>query len=253
MVTRRRGRQYLEGVLIAAVYFFIGYSWYLCNVEIGIRRLWTNEAYFHAVPLAFSIGVYPVAKAVWSQLVAALKASQASESLQQIWWTKKYSWALGGPIGRYLIGTVLGIQVLRKQAVAEDQVYRSLFDVPHLRTISIVALGLILSLFSLALVLKTIQQLLNGRTTFETLRPLTRSDRRDNPSDVFICIPSTDSIGSKLVVPILPGEHVYDLGSRENLRSLLSRPFIPEDNTRKEFDWPIIDPTLIHRLQSKIK
>lgn len=100
------------------------------------------------IPIAFSIGVFPVVPMLWHQFIDALKVSQVDPRIQHVWWTKLHSWCLGGPIGRYFIGIGLGLYVLREQRISDGQVDDSLFESPHSRTILVAFIGLTISLFS---------------------------------------------------------------------------------------------------------
>lgn len=102
-----------------------------------------------AIPIAFSVGVSPVASMLWHQFVDTLKISQVDPRLQHVWWAKSHSWFLGGPVGRYLIGTVLGLYALREQRISGGQVDDSLFESPHSRTVLVALIGLAISFFSL--------------------------------------------------------------------------------------------------------
>jgi len=212
-----------------------------------------------ATPVAFAIGVFPVVRLLWSQLSDALEASKADPETQRIWWSRTYSWALGGPIGRYLLGTILGIRILKKNLdVIDNQASGSLAEVPHVGLHVTVIVGLIVSIFSFILAIKTSLQLLKGLTTLETLR-LQAMGKQDIP--LFLCIPnkngrSLDAVGGTMgpaptVIPLHLGEPIYDMGAQENFLSFWRRPFIPPKADRQNFDWPLINPTLINRLHHK--
>ncbi|KXN86572.1 Palmitoyltransferase PFA3 [Leucoagaricus sp. SymC.cos] len=204
-------------------------------------------------PIAFVVGISPVAKLLLSQLVQAFNVSQANANVQRIWWTRLYSWALGGPIGRYLIGVALGLQILRETTDKRGQIATSLFAVPHLRTHLTAIIAFIACLFALILALKTLWQVMKGYTTHESLRPLVNQGRQSGQRSLFVCVPNLNRTNPLFVFPVPLKRHVYDLGLKENLKSLLNRPFISQESPRKDFSWPLIDPTLTRDIHSKYK
>lgn len=96
-------------------------------------------------------------------------------------------------------------------------------------------------LVSQILGVKTSHQLLNGLTTFETLRPLAMG-KPNKDLAMFICIPNLRgtlgadcSISAHSVISVSPGKRMYDLGYRENFLALWRRPFIPSQRERYFF------------------
>ncbi|KAF9453584.1 hypothetical protein P691DRAFT_22803 [Macrolepiota fuliginosa MF-IS2] len=206
-------------------------------------------------PVAFTIGVFPVVRLLWSQILDALEASRMDPNTQRIWWSRIYSWALGGPLGRYLFGTILGFRILKGNLdVIDNQTSGSLVEVPHVGLHMTVIVGFVVSIFSFILAIKTSLQLLKGLTTLEALR-LQAMGKQNIP--LFLCIPDEndhplDAGGTtspaSVVIPLHLGEPIYDMGARDNFLSLWRRSFIPPKADRQNFDWPLINPTLIKRL-----
>jgi palmitoyltransferase len=94
-------------------------------------------------PVVFIIGTLPVAGLLWHQLLYVLQLSKQNAAIQEIWWTRAYSWAFGGPLGRYVVGVVLGFRVLERP-VHEN----SMVEAPHLLVHSATFITLIVCLFS---------------------------------------------------------------------------------------------------------
>lgn len=64
-------------------------------------------------PVTLFVLTYPLVSLLSSQAAVSLRASQADAWAHRVWWDRRISWlALGGPPGRYLVGTVLGYWVL---------------------------------------------------------------------------------------------------------------------------------------------
>ncbi|XP_006461953.1 hypothetical protein AGABI2DRAFT_186037 [Agaricus bisporus var. bisporus H97] len=178
-------------------------------------------------PAAVIIGVLPVAGLLWHQVLYVLRISKQDMAIQEIWWTKAYSWAFGGPLGRYVVGTVLGFRVLGKQLHG-----KSMLEAPHLLVHSTALVALIVGIFSFVLALKITNQLLNGLTTLDVLRPptLTKSDKNSLAS-FLICVPSlsvsTEDTLTQTVISVPLGSRLYDLGYLGNLKTFWKRPFVP--------------------------
>lgn len=56
-------------------------------------------------------------------MLQALSASQQNEWIRSNWWDKWYSWLFfGGPPGRWIVGTVLGVRDLQaRESAARSQ------------------------------------------------------------------------------------------------------------------------------------
>lgn len=207
------------------------------------------------VPVAFAIGIWPVVGLLRVQLRAALEASKSHMQAQQFWWNQTYSWALGGPIGRYVLGIVFGFQILG-EASHHDIKSGSLLGAPHARVHLTALMCFTISLFSLVLFAKTARQLLKGMTTFESLRTLALASSKNEPT--FLCMPDSgnpqaaNSEGlAYAVVSVAPGVNLYDMGPWANFMSFWERPFRPSDHDMNGSYWPLINPALVQRLTMK--
>lgn len=124
------------------------------------------------VPVTFIISISPIIGLVRRQLVDALEASRADPIIQRIWWTKTYSWAFAGPIGRHILGTVLGFRVLSER-LGRNRLSDSLLEVPHVRLHLTIMLGFIVSVFSFVSEINqyVFEMLLTPKSRFSQLRP----------------------------------------------------------------------------------
>lgn len=99
------------------------------------------------VPLA-SLPILPILR---THIVAALTASYADTWATTIWWDHLYSWIFcGGPVGRWVVGTLLGFRVLRERRIIEPSWFSgSLIAQPHARVVILVGFGTLIWLFAI--------------------------------------------------------------------------------------------------------
>jgi hypothetical protein len=102
-------------------------------------------------PITFLILVYPVSSLLSSQATVLLHASQADAWAHRVWWDRWLSWlALGGPPGRYIIGTALGYWVLDKSLYTDcGERLGCLIQKPHLCVMVTAVYASGLSIFAL--------------------------------------------------------------------------------------------------------
>lgn len=102
-------------------------------------------------PLTFLILSFPLASLISSQAAGSFHAAQADPWVHRVWWDKWFSWlALGGPPGRYIIGTALGYWVLADDLYPNcGQRLGCLIETPHLIVVTTVVYAFTLSLFAL--------------------------------------------------------------------------------------------------------
>ena len=106
------------------------------------------------IPLA-SLPLLPVLR---THVIAALAASHADAWATDIWWNRPYSWILcGGPPGRWIVGTLLGFRLLRKQRPPEPSwLSGHLVSQPHIRLAVLVAAATPVWLFAVVRILSNI-------------------------------------------------------------------------------------------------
>jgi palmitoyltransferase len=196
-------------------------------------------------PVAYSVSMIPVYQTLMRHMSLALTVSHHDAWANEVWWNWYGSWIFcGGPFGRWIFGMALGFRILKAQRKAD----LPLMEQPNLRLFIICALGLIFSLFTLVrfhlvfesqnlslcvlqtLAIWTVKDLLRGLTTLDAMQ-----DRRPKQVSRYVCIPKNapcspcgdaNIIGNcKKIVPVLPEERLYDLGTWSNLQDILERPW----------------------------
>lgn len=74
-------------------------------------------------PLLITVAFFPTFHLIRMRVLQALSASQQNEWIRRNWWDKWYSWLfVGGPPGRWIVGTVLGVRDLQvRESAARAQ------------------------------------------------------------------------------------------------------------------------------------
>ncbi|TFY64785.1 hypothetical protein EVG20_g5830 [Dentipellis fragilis] len=207
----------------------------------------------YATAFVVPFAVIPVSGPLSGHFATALRVSKVDPWAVRIWWSRWYSWIVcGGPLGRWVFGTFLGFRVLKAQdAAAHDRWWfqGNMVDSPHTFAAAIVVAGSVLAIFAVCMAVVTTRDVLLGRTTLDTIRARRRRPTAAGSPLVqhtgrFVCIPTvTPSVAScshssgvesrpktdngaqqglpeRRVFEVLPGERLYDLGWRENLRKM---------------------------------
>ncbi|KAJ6581182.1 DHHC palmitoyltransferase-domain-containing protein [Mycena capillaripes] len=205
-------------------------------------------------PVAYTVSVIPIYPTLLRHMSLALSVSRHNTWANEVWWDWFGSWIFfGGPFGRWIFGIALGFRILKTQRKPD----LPLIEQPNLRLFTICAIGLVFSLFTLTLAAWIIKDLLRGLTTLDAMQ-----ERRPIQTARFVCIPKKTpcspcgngeedntanaiaSCSKSKIVPVLPGERLYDLGIWSNLCDIFYR-----DPPRR---WPKINPIVLDRMQKKI-
>lgn len=95
------------------------------------------------------VGWSPILPRTLAHISLSLSTSRADNWCREFWWDTWYSWIfIGGPPGRYIVGSFLGFRLLRRERGPEgDNFPGSIIELPHLR----MALLLLLSGFFVVL------------------------------------------------------------------------------------------------------
>ncbi|KAF8507946.1 DHHC palmitoyltransferase-domain-containing protein [Hysterangium stoloniferum] len=178
------------------------------------------------VPFAVCSLIYPIFSILHQQSSLALHSSRVDPWAQGIWWDKWFSWmALGGPPGRWAVGTAIGYWVLDSKLCGQR--LGCIIQDPHLSVLVTAAYGVLLGIFSLALGVMTAQRVHRGQSTLEHLK--SKKNFR-----TFICINTvnSDAITVTVIMANLPLERPYDLGATENWWRFMALPWFVNRHRR---------------------
>ncbi|EIW79102.1 zf-DHHC-domain-containing protein [Coniophora puteana RWD-64-598 SS2] len=219
-------------------------------VSLGSMKEFLYLLFF--VPLVFLLGISPAASILYSQARLAYGVSMADPWINDVWWSWYASWIVFcGPLGRPVIGTLLGYRVLKDSRVPSSG-YGQMLEQPHMR-VSIVALvALIMSIFAMGLGVSTLRNLLRGRTTLETLKARAYRNK-------FVVIPAVNAADSETgsiadmrkVITVPPQENLYIL----DWTKLWGKPLFTCSayDSSSEYLWPTVNPNIIHQARNKDK
>ncbi|KAF8573589.1 hypothetical protein K439DRAFT_947892 [Ramaria rubella] len=192
-------------------------------------------------PVTFSVLTYPIVSLLLSQVILALDASQANSWAHRVWWDRWISWlALGGPPGRWAVGTALGYWVLDPELYTGcGRQFGCLIQEPHLSVAVTVVYASVLSVFTLALGILTARQVHRGQSTVEALKwKKTKYTLISIDSTVYHSAAHATGISAvrqalseqsetqRSIVRTLPTERPYDLGAAENWRRFMRLPLL---------------------------
>ncbi|KAI0291672.1 DHHC palmitoyltransferase-domain-containing protein [Multifurca ochricompacta] len=198
------------------------------------------------VPLA-SLPVLPVLR---THVVAALGVSHADAWAVDVWWDRPYSWILcGGPLGRWVVGILLGFRVLHAQRIPHPYLSGSLIAQPHTRVVVLVGAATLIWIFAISMTVAVARDMTRGQTTLDTIRFRVPCSGKASQATTgrFVCIlyadgsvssanasavniiaatsgNSLESRNVRRIYPVSNREHVYDLCWRENWRRVLAQP-----------------------------
>jgi len=202
------------------------------------------------VPLVFLLGIAPVASLLYSHAKLAYDISMADPWITDVWWSWYASWIVFcGPLGRPIIGTLLGYRVLKGSRIPSSG-YGQMLEQPHMRVAIVALIALLMSIFAMGLGLSTLHNLLQGRTTLETLKARAYRDK-------FVVIPAVDgedsetgSVNMREIITVLPQENLYILDWTKIWGKSL---FTSSAYDSSEYLWPMVNPNIIHRARNKDK
>ncbi|KAF8508889.1 DHHC palmitoyltransferase-domain-containing protein [Gautieria morchelliformis] len=219
-------------------------------------------------PVTFLLLAYPLSSLLSSQATVSLHASQADAWAHRVWWDRWLSWlALGGPPGRYIIGTALGYWVLDSSLFTDcGERLGCLIQNPHLRVMVTAVYASGLSIFALGLGLMTARQVHRGQSTVEALKA-----KKSKHS--LICLDSSvhdntiqttgaylrhalpaRSRAQRSIMVTLSTERPYDLGPTENWRRIRRLPLFAHrrQQVRPEDMRPRLNPVMLQRMLTEM-
>ena len=101
------------------------------------------------VSVAAIVGLSPVLFRILAHISLSLSTSRADEWCREFWWDTWYSWVfLGGPPGRYVVGSFLGFRLLKRRRGSEGSFPGSIIELPHLRVAVMFAFTLVFAVIS---------------------------------------------------------------------------------------------------------
>lgn len=115
-------------------------------------------ALLYITPTTFFIAAFPVLRPLLNHVQVALATSQADPWAKHVWWDWPGSWIfIGGPFGRWVVGTVLGLRILdATHHDADSGRPGSVVEQPHLGLLIVTSLGFLFSLFALVIIFVSI-------------------------------------------------------------------------------------------------
>ncbi|KAF9781649.1 DHHC palmitoyltransferase-domain-containing protein [Thelephora terrestris] len=199
------------------------------------------------VPVSATVGWLPILPRALDHISLALSVSRADEWCRKFWWDPWYSWIfIGGPPGRYIVGSFLGFRLLKKERGPEDNFPGNVIELPHLRLVLMLLFSVIFVALSMALLISTFLNISRGQTTLETLRI-----RGKMNAVRYIYVPSDRIEGSEHnlgeVFTVDWNERIYDLGFKENWRAVLAK----DRHRDAEYSWPRLNPEIIQMLRKQ--
>ncbi|KAL1745852.1 DHHC palmitoyltransferase-domain-containing protein, partial [Schizophyllum fasciatum] len=168
-------------------------------------------------PAAVALAIAPLFDVLVDQAITAVTISQQDPHARAIWWNWWGSWIfIGGPVGRWVVGGILGIRAQRSQRDSSSDFCHPgcLVALPHIRLMFAAGLGALFALFSLSLALLVARNVLRARTMVEILRPKTIR--------YIYAPPSYQRLrpGTYAIEPAV-SRKLYDLGMSRNWESIM--------------------------------
>ncbi|KZP21075.1 hypothetical protein FIBSPDRAFT_826201 [Athelia psychrophila] len=220
---------------------------------VTLPRIKTFLALLYTAPITFTIAVSPIIRTLIRHITTSLAVSRADAWAKRVWWDWFGSWIfIGGPFGRYVIGSILGFRITQSNRSDDFPSYPGqVVQEPHMTIVVVTGMGLVLSIFSMVMAILITLNVLRGQTSLDTFKPKGRTDK-------LVRIPGLDTHGSAAagvfeVSALLPGDRLYDLGWRENWKLLASQELLSSRNTHKSgvFVWSKLNPLILTRVRQE--
>jgi hypothetical protein len=101
----------------------------------------------YITPLAFTLAVFPIIQPLSRHVLLALNLSRSDNWARNMWWDWWGSWIfIGGPLGRWIIGIVIGFWIRRGRRGIEGG--GVMVEKGYGRLVGVVAAAMLFSLFS---------------------------------------------------------------------------------------------------------
>ena len=87
---------------------------------------------------------------ILAHISLSISTSRADEWCREFWWDTWYSWIfIGGPPGRYIVGSFLGFRLLKRgRGPEEDDFPGGIIELPHLRMVLMLLFSVIFAVIS---------------------------------------------------------------------------------------------------------
>ncbi|KAH6916022.1 DHHC palmitoyltransferase-domain-containing protein [Coprinopsis sp. MPI-PUGE-AT-0042] len=193
--------------------------------------------------LTFGIAVAPIADTLVSHIDTALWVSYHNAADRANWWDWPWSWVICcGPLGRYVIGAILGFRLLKEGRIPDaERQPGDLITHPYMRLSATVFPLALLAAFSLGLAGMTLGQISQGVTKYESLKQAGQVKRA--PREYFVRVPEDETNGEIRTVSVSGKARLYDLGRSNNWKAFRSLPLFPHEDSL--YVWPKLNPTVL--------
>lgn len=118
---------------------------------VTLPRIKTFLALLYTAPITFTIAVSPIIRTLIRHITTSLAVSRADAWAKRVWWDWFGSWIfIGGPFGRYVIGSILGFRITQSNRSDDFPSYPGqVVQEPHMTIVVVTGMGLVLSIFSM--------------------------------------------------------------------------------------------------------
>ncbi|KAI0251775.1 hypothetical protein BJV78DRAFT_1282236 [Lactifluus subvellereus] len=223
-------------------------------VKDNCKMRWKPPALLVLTSVTVPLASLPILPMLRAHVVSALAVSHADAWATDVWWDRPYSWILcGGPPGRWVVGTLLGLRTLRAQR-GPDSRCNLVMDIAISMTIVVAV------------------DVTRGQESVRRFAMIWTGKTARISADRFVCIPYSNRLGfsasasavhvipttqwnspesweGQCIYPIPTKVRIYDLGWRENWRRVLAQSLF-DDGTpcRGVYKWPKFNPEMMRRM-----
>lgn len=101
--------------------------------------------------MAVVVGWSPILSRVLTHISLSLSTSRADGWCREFWWDTWYSWVfIGGPPGRYIVGSFLGFRLLKRERGHGGESFPgNVIELPHLRIVLMFLFSVVFAVLSM--------------------------------------------------------------------------------------------------------